>query len=237
MAQLPIMEKDFRTTNMKIYLTAREGSQGLMLYEAWKGICGNLKFVEIYRGSILDLKCDAVVSPANSFGFMDGGVDGVYTRHFGTELQRMLQDRIKHYHDGELLVGEAIAVETGNKDIPWLISAPTMRVPMVLDSESVNPYLAARAALRLARFYDIKSIAFPGMGTGVGRVSPLSCARQVRAAIQHVLIEKPKFPTSWKDASIQHQYLFIDEARDLQYEPGEMGSRYGNIIDRKRDRK
>ena len=33
-------------------------------------------------GGITDLRVDAVVSPANSFGFMRGGVDGVYTRDF-----------------------------------------------------------------------------------------------------------------------------------------------------------
>ncbi len=34
----------------------------------------------------LDVKCDAVVSPANSFGFMDGGIDLIYSHRFGTNL-------------------------------------------------------------------------------------------------------------------------------------------------------
>ena len=37
----------------------------------------------VVAGGITDLRVDAVVSPANSFGFMRGGVDGVYTRVFG----------------------------------------------------------------------------------------------------------------------------------------------------------
>jgi len=34
----------------------------------------------------IDIVADAVVSPANSFGFMDGGIDAVYTHQFGFEL-------------------------------------------------------------------------------------------------------------------------------------------------------
>jgi len=56
------------------------------LAQAWDAYCGELDGVEIHRGNILDLKVDAVVSPANSFGFMDGGIDMVYSRHFGWNL-------------------------------------------------------------------------------------------------------------------------------------------------------
>lgn len=222
---------------MKIYLTALEGSEGLMLYKAWEEICGDLPFVELYRGSILDIKCEAVVSPANSFGFMDGGVDRVYTKHFGDKVMKDLQRKIRENRGGELLIGQSESVQTGNQNIPWLIAAPTMRVPMILGPESVNPYLATRAALKEATWLGLSSVAFPGMGTGVGRVDNRVCAKQVRAAIEHVLLEPPQFPTSWRDASTKHQYLFAEEARDLQYEPGQMGSRYGKIIDRKRDHK
>lgn len=66
---------------MKIVLTAVEGS----LSDAWQKFCGGLNFVKIHQGSILDVECDAVVSPANSFGFMDGGIDAVYMFHFGSD--------------------------------------------------------------------------------------------------------------------------------------------------------
>jgi O-acetyl-ADP-ribose deacetylase (regulator of RNase III) len=57
------------------------------LADAWKKFCGDLDFVSIHRGSILDVQFDAVVSPANSFGFMDGGIDAVYLNHFGNDIQ------------------------------------------------------------------------------------------------------------------------------------------------------
>ena len=109
----------------------------------------------VVAGGITDLRVDAVVSPANSFGFMRGGVDGVY-------ILRTLPAE-------ELPVGEALIVPTGHSGIPWLISAPTMRRPSVLhDGDPVRR--SARAAMRAGLEQAFASIAFPGMGTGTGRL-------------------------------------------------------------------
>ncbi len=64
---------------MKLILTAVEKS----LAEAWRKFFSELDFVTVPHGSILDARCDAVVSPANSFGFMDGGIDAIYLSFFG----------------------------------------------------------------------------------------------------------------------------------------------------------
>ena len=55
---------------IQIYLASVERE----LHDAWQRFCGDLEGVSVHYGSILELNCDAVVSPANSFGFMDGGV-------------------------------------------------------------------------------------------------------------------------------------------------------------------
>jgi O-acetyl-ADP-ribose deacetylase (regulator of RNase III) len=212
---------------MKLILAAVEDA----LADAWERFCGNVEFVTVHRGSILDLELDAVVSPANSFGFMDGGIDALYSHHFGPLVQRRLQELIRTQHHGELVVGAAEIVATDHLRIPYLIAAPTMRVPMILKN-TVNPYLAARAALLLVRngtFRDgplagepisaaVQAIAFPGLGTGVGQVGFNTCARQVRAAIDDVLSGSSRFPSSWADAQIRHQKLYTDRVRDLQYE-------------------
>lgn len=78
----------------------------------------------VVAGGITDLRVDAVVSPANSFGFMRGGVDGVYTRVFGEGVESRLQAIIRTLPAEELPVGEALIVPTGHTGIPWLISAP-----------------------------------------------------------------------------------------------------------------
>lgn len=61
------------------------------LADAWERFCGDLEFVSIHEGDILEVACEAVVSPANSFGFMDGGIDAQYLDFFGPKIQ--LQDR------------------------------------------------------------------------------------------------------------------------------------------------
>lgn len=217
-----------QTNALRIILCATKTD--FALADAWKRHCSEIQCVSLYRGSILDLSVDAVVSPANSFGFMDGGIDNIYSHHFGWGLQDRLQIAIRDRHHGELLVGCAEIVETGNSRIPFLISAPTMRVPMIL-RDSVNPYLAARASLLLASrgvfsFGSligkpvnsvVNTVAFPGLGTGVGRISPDACARQLRAAIDCVLMGTCKFPQSWEDAQSRHQILYGGTPRDIQF--------------------
>jgi O-acetyl-ADP-ribose deacetylase (regulator of RNase III) len=210
---------------MEITLAALDQS----LADAWERFCGDLQCVRVHRGSILDLNVDAVVSPANSFGFMDGGIDRLYSQHFGWKVQEQLQTLIRQRHHGELLVGTAEIVPTDDLRIPYVIASPTMRVPMIL-RDSANPYLAARAVFLLMEHgifaagplegervnAGVHSVAFPGLGTGVGQVCPEMCARQVRAAIEEVVLGKRSFPTSWADAQARHQRLYSDRIRDLQ---------------------
>ncbi len=201
------------------------------LADAWERFCGHVEGVSVYRGSILDVSCDAVVSPANSFGFMDGGIDALYLDYFGPDIQMRVRRAIYERHHGELLVGMAEIVETDDERIPYLIAAPTMRVPMVLH-ESVNAYLAARAVLLLVRHGvfpcgphqgqrtadHVRTIAFPGLGTGVGRIGANTCARQVRAALDDVLLGQYTMPQSWAEASERHQLLYTARPRRLQME-------------------
>ena len=205
---------------MQIILTAVDDA----LASAWERHCGGLPGVRIHRGSILDVDCDAVVSPANSFGFMDGGIDSSYLKYFGSELQDRLQAAIASHHHGELLVGAAEIVETRNASIPFLIAAPTMRVPMVL-GDSVAPYLAARAVFLLVkhgRFQNeplsgkVNSIAFPGLGTGIGQVGPNTCANQMRAALEEVWLGANTYPRTWAEASERHQLLYTSRPARLQ---------------------
>lgn len=167
--------------------------------------------IAIHQCSIFDKPTDAIVSPANSFGFMDGGVDNVISQHLGWHVQKNLQEIIKHKWHGELPVGMAEVIETKNADVPYLVSAPTMRVPCVIQG-TVNPYLATRAAMLAVIEHNAKStklintITFTGMGTGVGRVGPFNCARQMKAGIEAVLRNIP-FPKTWYEARNNHDAI------------------------------
>lgn len=202
--------------------------------EAWQKVWADTTDeVLIRHGSIfeLDLPVSAIVSPGNSFGFMDGGIDRAISERLGWNVQERLQERIRKRHHGELVVGNAEYVEPDweGEAIHLVIAAPTMRVPQVLGAETVNPYLATRAALLLVKYgkmdkgtpirdFWMEVVAFPGMGTGVGQVPPEICARQMRRAFDEVVLEKPTFPASWLDAQTQHQLLYRDQTWDLQQE-------------------
>lgn len=188
------------------------------LADAWRRWCGELDAVTVREADICSVSCDAFVSPANSFGFMDGGIDATYLKHFGRDLQDGVRKQIRDHHDGELLVGEAMLVPT-NRRPEYLIVAPTMRVPMRLPADSVNPYLAMRAIVRLIRKNPhVRSIAVPGLGTGIGGIGPNTCARQVRAALDDFLFGKLHTPATWAEASSHHQSLYTDRPTRLQHE-------------------
>jgi O-acetyl-ADP-ribose deacetylase (regulator of RNase III) len=62
----------------------------------------------------------------------------------------------------------------------------------------------------------VTSIAFPGLGTGIGQVGPAVCAHQVRTAIEDVILEARPFSSTWAEAQARHQKLYTGRIRDLQ---------------------
>ena len=198
-----------------------------LMIKAWNKYFSQDANIEVKHGSIFELQTDAIVSPANSFGFMDGGLDLQISRFFGWHVQERLQEMIKSKHHGELLVGSAEIVLTNHDLIPYVISAPTMRVPMILRN-SANIYLATRAVLKLVRYgkfpdgklvrENVKKIAIPGMGTGVGRLPFDICALQMKKAVDDFYYEKFEFPKSWDEAQKNHQLLYRKKTTDLQFD-------------------
>jgi O-acetyl-ADP-ribose deacetylase (regulator of RNase III) len=169
------------------------------MVQAWQKHFMGIANVRISHGDIFESSADAIVSPANSFGYMDGGIDLVYLRRFGWELQTRLQTHLKTDHDGELPVGQATIVETFDTDIPYLISSPTMRVPMNVVN-TVNAYLAFRAAIRAIKQHNrdqpgtIQTVLCPGLCTAIGRMPAELAARQMAAAFEVCLLNQTAGP-------------------------------------------
>jgi len=174
---------------MKIYLCAREDD----LFNAWKLLCGHHDFVTVTKQDIMSIDAEALISPANSFGFMTGGIDLHYKNYFGQAIEDDLRTKIASEFNHELLVGQSTFVEIFNPPqlikYKYMIAAPTMRIPENV-SHTINAYLAAKAALLVALNINAESIVFPGLGTGTGNMLPEDCAKQVNAAINYVLVEK-----------------------------------------------
>lgn len=171
------------------------------LAEAWASVADGRREVYTHRGSTLDVPAEAVVSPANSYGWMRGGIDAVYAHAF-LSVEQHVRSAVLAYHGGELPVGQAVIVPTDAAAPAWLICAPTMREPgELLPPDTVHPYLAARAVFKLWRYGRLEddrpvravvsTIAMPGLGTGIGGVPPAVCARQVMAAWDEVFTDGP----------------------------------------------
>ncbi|WP_081239428.1 macro domain-containing protein [Streptomyces viridosporus] len=150
--------------------------------EAWRAAFADTPGVEIRRGSILDEDVDAWVSPTNSRGRMDGGVDAVIKRYLGAGIQLKVQRAIRDRFGGELPVGSAVCVPSGAVRPRFLISTPTMRTSSQNVSETLNVALACAAAFQAIHQQNkrepgaIRSVALVGMGARTGRVPARVCA-------------------------------------------------------------
>jgi O-acetyl-ADP-ribose deacetylase (regulator of RNase III) len=173
----------------------------------WRTQFADLTNVEIVQGFFEELTAfDCMVSAANSFGLMDGGVDAAITRFFGVPLMQRVQQRIIEEYLGEQPVGTSLIVETGHRKHPFLAHTPTMRVPMPI-STTDNVYLAMWAMLVAVRRHNLQSeqpislVACPGLGTGVGQMPPDEAARQMALAYRHFL--NPPKAINWVHATLR----------------------------------
>ncbi len=164
------------------------------LVEEWRTAFSVFDEVSVLAGDYFQQPADALVSPANSFGIMDGGLDLAIRDTLGYEIQGKVQQAIIDKYHGELPVGAAEIVETRDARWPYLVAAPTMRIPESV-AFTFNAYLAFRAILIAVKNFNrdagvrrIDSLVCSGLGTGVGGMSSEKCARQMRLAYKSLLM-------------------------------------------------
>jgi len=126
--------------------------------------------IVVLTGDITKQEVDAIVNPANSMLVMGGGAAGAIKRTGGEEIE---DEAVKH---APVPVGEAVATGAGRLKAKYVIHAPTMERPAMRIGKR-NVGLSVRGALKCAEGLEIRSIAFPGMGTGVGGLSLEEAAR------------------------------------------------------------
>ena len=130
----------------------------------------------------------AFVSPANSLGFMDGGIDYVLSREMfpGVEerVKRAIEARGRRTSLGRpyLPIGEALVVEAPGRPGVYLVSAPTMWLPQDVRGTR-NAYHAMHAVLRAAAEHgSIERLVLCGLCTGCGMVPPAEAVAQMMLA-------------------------------------------------------
>jgi O-acetyl-ADP-ribose deacetylase (regulator of RNase III) len=141
------------------------------------------------RANITSEKGDCVVSPANSYGLMDGGVDRAINyslNYISEEVQKLIKENFY----GEQPVGTCMLIKTNQDNYKYLAHTPTMRVPMDVN-KTLNAYYAFRALLREIlnhnkRMNDIKTIVITPFCCGIGKMDIKKSAEQMKIAYQMI---------------------------------------------------
>jgi O-acetyl-ADP-ribose deacetylase (regulator of RNase III) len=160
---------------MKLFLVDQQSE----LVAHWKKEFALFPEVSVVCGNILSLAHNAIVSPANSYGYMDGGIDELYVQYFGIQIQDRVQDAISRRQEGYLPVGASLVVKTGHPKIPYLVVSPTMIIPEPVPPS--NCFFAMAATLStVSRIAAITHLFCPGLATGTGQV-PFDAAAEEMA--------------------------------------------------------
>ena len=138
-------------------------------------------------GNPLAFDIDAVVSPANTAGIMNGGFDATLRNYFGTSLEYRVRMRIK---ENPISVGEAFSIQTVHEKVKWLIVTPTVSISADgLSGHSSVAYSCAYNAVVCASNAGAKSLGMTGLGTGAGGLEVEKTIRQQCDGIEDALYD------------------------------------------------
>lgn len=142
-------------------------------------ICRDVVIVVLLDDLVLQ-DTDAIVCPANSYGHMRGGAAQTIRLRGGDEIQTEAQAL------APIRIGQAVTTTAGALRARRVFHAPTMVEPVEVAKAS-SVAAAMKASLDLAWKERIRSISFPGMGTGTGGLpyaeAPVVMVRAIREAI------------------------------------------------------
>ncbi|MBF8273101.1 MAG: Appr-1-p processing domain protein [Magnetococcales bacterium] len=148
------------------------------------------KTIKIQVGDITQLKVDAIVNAANASLMGGGGVDGAIHKNGGPiileECRRIRKD---HYPEG-LPTGEVVLTSGGMLPARHIIHTVG---PIFHQDPAPHQHLANcyNNALAMAANIGAKSIAFPGISTGVYGFPKEEAAMIAITCVQNFFREKP----------------------------------------------
>lgn len=201
-----------------------------------KNINPNIKY-SIHNSTLQDhlinYKSDSIVSPANSFGIMDGGVDYYISQYYGGTknfipfIRKALDDEFCGIQNiGTSFIIDLIEYLYKNnlnnenyKYYPrYLIHTPTMRTPSLIKNKSDIIYSCIWSILCSLRKHNtnlknnINSVIITGLGTGAGGVDEIYCAKQMSLAFKHFI----NSPYNFNDPNIdeekyKHNWIYAQQ--------------------------
>ncbi len=160
--------------------------------------------LELAKGDLTTWKGDAIVNAANTSLVMGAGVAGAIARRAGDTVQREALEK------APLAVGGVARTRAGLLPAKFVIHAAVMA-----EGRQTNPEIigtATAAALADAESIGLKSIAFPALGTGVGRV-PYGAAAEAMTAATVKYLQARKRPRLRRVAFVLHDDEALGEFR------------------------
>jgi len=135
--------------------------------------------ITITMGNLIDQDCDAIVNAANTDLILGSGVAGaIRAADDGT-----IQNECKRI--GTIPLGKAAITSGGATGIRYVIHAAGMQLGGAATVKHVRR--AIKSSLARAREKELRTVAFPAVGTGVGGLSCDSCAEaSISAARDHL---------------------------------------------------
>lgn len=138
--------------------------------------------VRLHRGDITEMDCDAIVNAANNRLLMGGGVAGAIKRKGGQKIEE------EALALGPISIGEAVVTGAGRLKAKYVVHAAVMGMDFKTDANKIKE--ATLNSLKRAEELQISSIAFPALGTGVGRFLMEKAARIMISAVSEYLQKK-----------------------------------------------
>lgn len=155
---------------------------------------------------------EAVVSPGNSFGIMDGGLDQAIVDYFGIDVQNATQKYIKKAYLGEQPVGTSFSISIpGDKDC-HLIHTPTMRIPQVILDPRII-YTCMRSTLVEMKKSNYKEVVIPAFGHCTGAVPSPVVAYLMRKGYESVVEKDLCENISWEKVDRSIDNIFTNYYR------------------------
>ena len=161
----------------------------------------------------------AFISPANSLGYQDGGIDYVLSRVMFPGLEPTLKKAIRNIGHKTLLgrfylpIGSAVTVETCKPGV-FLIAAPTMWLPQDVRNTH-NAYHAMYAIMKEASVRNFDEIYLCGLATGCGAMSADNAIAQMKAAYDDFIAKRPPRYSAEDIKKEQPKYYENTEFKDI----------------------
>jgi O-acetyl-ADP-ribose deacetylase (regulator of RNase III) len=158
--------------------------------QAYASLFSKESNVKMRVGDILKEESGALVSPANCYGNMDGGIDKKYNEYFSKmDLESEIMGYINDFHGGKLEIGNAQIIPTNSEKFKYVIFSPTVQKPGEL-AKPENIQKAMFAIINEVTIYnkkfpsenrlEIDKILIPGLGTGYGNLNPIVSAQYAK---------------------------------------------------------